>query len=102
MEKRFEIKLRQAREDSARREPLRRPEKNGRRQGAEKNGGCEIAEQSGCVFHEANVRFPPDAESTHMEGERRGGAKARGSRDQVWRRVAVSGQVCRRIRVDLL
>ena len=52
-----------------RREPLRGPEENGGGHGPEKNRGGKIAEQSGCVLQEANVRFPPDAESTHMEGE---------------------------------
>ena len=70
-EKRLEIKLREAGKNAVRPEPLRGPEKNWGGQGREKNRGGKIAEQSGCVLQEANVRFPPDAESTHMEGEGR-------------------------------
>jgi hypothetical protein len=50
---------------------LGRPKKNRRGDGAEKNGGAEISEQSGCVLQAANVRFRPDAQSTHMDRERR-------------------------------
>jgi hypothetical protein len=50
---------------------LRGPEKKRGGQGSEKNRGGEIAEQSGCVLQAANVRFQSDAESTHMDGERR-------------------------------
>ena len=85
-----------------RREPLRGPEKNWGGNGPEKNRGGEIAEQSGCVLQEANVRFPPDAESTYMDGEGRGRTKARSPCDQVRRRVAVPGEIRRRIRVDIL
>ena len=102
MEKCLELKLGQRGENSMGRERLRSPEEEGGGDGPEKNRGGEIAEQSGCVLQEANVRFPPDAESTHMEGEGRGRAQARGARDQVRRRVAVPGQIHRRIRVDLL
>lgn len=68
MEEGLEIKLREPGENSMRGEPMRQPEKNRSGNGPEENRGGEIAEQSGCVFQEANVRFPPDAESTHMEG----------------------------------
>jgi hypothetical protein len=49
---------------------LRGPIEQRRGQNAEENGGGKIAEQSGCVFQAANVGCPPDAESTHMDGER--------------------------------
>ena len=76
MEERLEIKRGERGKNSVRCEPLRGPEENGSGHDAEKNRGGEIAEQSGCVLQEANVRFPPDAESTHMEGEGRGRPKA--------------------------
>lgn len=76
MEKDLEIKDGECGEDSTRREPLRGPEKNRRGHGPENNRGGEITEQSGCVLQDVNVRFPPDAESTHMEGEGRGRPKA--------------------------
>ena len=96
MEERLEFKAGQRGKDAAGREPVGGPVKNRGGHGPEENGGGEIGEQSGCVFQEANVRFPPDAESTHMEGEGRGGTKARSPRDQIRRRVATPGEICRR------
>src|SRR5947207_12991724 len=68
----FEIELRESRQNPMPRQPLRRPEKRRRGQRSETDRGDEITEQSGCVFQAANVSFLPDAESTHMEGDRRG------------------------------
>ena len=76
VEKCLELKLCERGEHSVGREPLRGPEEDGGGNGPEQNRGGEIAQQSGCVLQEANVRFPPDAESTHMEGEGRGRAEA--------------------------
>ena len=70
VKERFEIELRQRGKNTVGSERLGRPKKNWRCQGAEKNRSDEIGEQSGCVFQAANVRFGPDAQSTHMDGER--------------------------------
>src|SRR5438309_5095011 len=71
----FEIELGDRRQNPMPRQPLRCPEKRRSGERPEKDRGGEITEQSGCVLQAANVRFPPDAESTHMEGERRGRAE---------------------------
>ena len=77
MEEGFEIEPGQSRENSVSGQKLAPPEKEGREERAEKNGRRKIPKQSGCVLQEANVRFPPDAESTHMDRERFRGPEAR-------------------------
>ena len=67
MKKRFELESGESWEDSARSQSLGCPVKKRCGQRAEKNGRGEIAEQSGCVFQAANVRFGPDAQSTYMD-----------------------------------
>ena len=90
MKKSFEIKIGEKGKQTARGQRLRGPKQDGRKQRAEENGRRKINQQSDCVLQEANVRFPPDAESTHMDGEGWRRAEARGSRDQIRRRLAVS------------
>ena len=93
MKERLEIEGGERGKNSMRRQPLCGPKKTGSGEGAEKNRGGEIPEQSGCVFQEANVRFPPDAESTHMEGEGRRRPETRSPRDQIRRRLAFPGEI---------
>ena len=94
MKERFEIELDERRKDSVSGEDVGGPKKDRRCQRAEKNRSGEIGEQSGCVFQAANVRFGPDAQSTHMDGEKRRGPEARSARDEVRRQLAAPVEVC--------
>src|SRR5437870_13235652 len=53
-------------------------------------------------FKVANVGFYSDADSTHMGGQKSRWQKARGARDEVWRRTAGSGENGRRSWLDIL